>query len=234
MAGRPKVIRLKQSLINNIDNVGPDIKLYLDDYHFKNGGNVGDRALLLARLSDSSGINTVYNANIDHNIKAIIDGDEAHPIILNSFYETDIDTYRRGTVVYQLPSLTEGSHTIKLIAWDNVDNSNASTLRFTIIEDNDFRISNLINYPNPVNSNTNISFQINEANQHVQVAINFYSLDGRFISQTKKELTNTSRFIDFPCDTNFSSWPNGVYYYQVTVVNEKGEKAKASQKMLKL
>ena len=55
--------------VNSNDNVGPDIKLYLDDYHFKNGSTVGDRALLLARLSDSSGINTVYNGTTDHNIK---------------------------------------------------------------------------------------------------------------------------------------------------------------------
>lgn len=222
------------SLINNNDNAGPDIKLYLDDYHFKNGGNVGDRSLLLVRLSDSSGINSVFNANIDHNIKAIIDGDATHPIVLNSFYETDLDTYKRGAIAYQLPSLTEGAHTLTLTAWDNVGNSNTSTLNFNIIENNQFQIYNLINYPNPVSSNTSISFQINEPAQHLKIAINFYSLDGKFIAQTKKDLTNTSRFIDFPIDINFSKFSGGIYFYRVRIINEKGEQAGASQKMMKI
>ncbi len=222
------------SLINNNDNVGPDIKLYLDDYHFKNGGNVSDRSLLLVRLSDSSGINTVFNSNIDHNIKAIIDGDETHPIILNSFYENDLDTYKSGGIAYQIPSLTEDAHTLKLIAWDNVGNSSTSTLNFNITESNEFQIYNLINYPNPVSNNTSISFQINEPAQHLQVAINFYSLDGRLIAKTKEELINTSRFIDFPCDVNFSRLSSGIYFYRVRIVNEKGEEVGASQKMIKL
>ena len=219
--------------VNNNDNIGPDIKLYLDDYHFRNGGNVGDRALLLARLSDSSGINTVYNGNVDHNIKAIIDGDETHPIILNSFYETDLDTYKSGGLAYQLPSLTEGAHTLKLTAWDNMGNSNTSILHFNILENNEFQIYNLINYPNPVNSYTNISFQINEPAQHLQVAVNFYSLDGKVLAQTKKEFTNTSRFIDFPYEINFSRLAAGIYFYRVRIVNEKGEESGASQKILK-
>jgi hypothetical protein len=221
------------TLINNNDNAGPDIKLYLDDYHFKNGGNVDDRSLFLVRLTDSSGINTVFNSNIDHNIKVIIDGDETHPIILNSFYENDLDTYKSGGIAYQLPSLTEGAHTIKLMAWDNVGNSSTSTLNFNIIENSQFQIYNLINYPNPVSSNTNISFQINEPAQHLKVAINFYSLDGRLIDQTKKELTNTSRFIDFPCNVNFKKLSSGIYFYRVRIVNEKGEEVMTSQKMVK-
>lgn len=219
-------------LISN-DNMGPDIKLYLDDYHFKNGGNVGDRSLLLARLSDSSGINTIFNTSVDHNIKAVIDGDESHTIILNNFYETDLDTYKSGGIAYQLPSLTEGAHTIKLTAWDNMGNSSTSTLNFNILENKEFQIYNLMNYPNPVSSRTNISFQINEPAQHLKVAINFYSLDGRLIAQTKKDINNTSRFIDFPCDINFSRLSGGIYFYRVMIINDKGEEAMASQKIMK-
>ena len=221
------------SIINNNDNVGPDIKLYLDDYYFKNGDNVGDRPLVLVRLSDSSGINTVFNSYVDHNIKAIIDGDETHPIILNTFYETDFDTYKSGGVAYQLPSLTEGAHTLKLTAWDNVGNSSALTLKFNILENNEFQIYNLINYPNPVTTNTNISFQINEPAQHLKVTINLYSLDGKLVAQTKKEITNTSRFIDFPFKFNFSKLSSGLYFFVVRILNEKGEEGIATQKLIK-
>jgi hypothetical protein len=79
-------------------------------------------------------------------------------------------------------------------------------LNFNIIENYQFHIYNLINYPNPMSQNTSISFQINETAQLLKIAINFYALDGKLIAQTKKDLTNTSRFIDFPIDINFSKF----------------------------
>jgi hypothetical protein len=107
-------------------------------------------------------------------------------------------------------------------------------LNFNLRENYEFQIYNLINYPNPVSSNTSISFQINEPAQHLKVAINFYALDGKLIAQTKKDLTNTSRFIDFPIDINFIKFSSGIYFYRVRIINEKGEQAGASQKMMKV
>lgn len=222
------------NLINNNDVVGPEIKLFIDDYQFKNGNTVGDRGILLVKLSDQSGINTINNGIRDHDIKLIIDGDEGNPIVLNSFYECALNTFKIGGIIYQLPSLTKGEHTLKLTAWDNVGNNSTSTLNFNIIENNQIQIYNLINYPNPVRHNTNISFQLNEPARLLKIYINFYSLDGKLIAQTKKDLTNTNRFIDFPCNVNFRRLSSGVYFYRLRIVNEKGEEGMASQKMIKL
>jgi hypothetical protein len=222
-----------QLIMNNNDKIGPDIKLYLDDFNFRNGGIVGDRPILLARLSDSSGINTVYDGNADHNIKAVIDGDELHPIILNIFYEADMDTYKKGGIAYQLPVLTKGSHSLKLTAWDNAGNSNTKTISFNVIEQTGFQIYNLINYPNPVSSHSNISFQIPEPAEHLQVILQLFALDGRLLNRSTFDLNNTGRLIDFPSGINFSKLPSGIYIYQIAVANEKGEKATASQKIMK-
>ncbi|TMP34439.1 hypothetical protein CWB97_23060, partial [Pseudoalteromonas citrea] len=79
----------------------------------------------------SSGINATGNS-IGHDIVLTIDGDTRNSIVLNSFYTADIDSYQKGSISFQLPSLTTGWHTLKLKAWDILDNSNESTLSFLV------------------------------------------------------------------------------------------------------
>jgi hypothetical protein len=216
------------------DNTGPEVKLYLDDYNFKNGGIVGDRPLLLVRLKDSSGVNTVNNGLIDHNIKAVIDGDELNPIILNSFYQTEINTYRAGSIVYQLPIFTKGAHTIKLIAWDNTGNKGTASINFNVLEDNSFHIHNLMNYPNPVNDKTIISFQLMEPYDKLDISVNLYNQEGRLMHVQKSTIASSQRSIEIPIQLDFNKLPSGVYFYRVIISNQKGEVANRSQKLLKL
>ncbi|MBU3714222.1 MAG: T9SS type A sorting domain-containing protein, partial [Ferruginibacter sp.] len=142
------------------------------------------------------------------------------------------DTYQSGGLAYRLPSLVAGLHTLKLIAWDNVGNSSTSTLTFTITEDKTFTILNLVNYPNPVQTHSSIRFQIIEPAQRLQVAVNLYTLEGKCVGQTKKTFTNTGSFIDFPFDINIAKLSTGIYFYRLEAINEKGERAVASERMV--
>jgi hypothetical protein len=209
--------------INNNDVVGPEINLFIDDYQFKNGNTVGDRGILLVKLSDHSGINTINNGIMDHDIKLIIDGDEENPIVLNSFYECALNTFKNGGIIYQLPSLTKGEHTLKLIAWDNVGNRNSSIIRFNISESSEFQILNLMNYPNPVVNYTNISFQLAKPAKHLEVGLKVFNIEGKLMEHNQKHFYNTSRFIDFPSSINFNRLSSGIYFYQVAIKNEYGE-----------
>lgn len=51
----------------NRDTTGPQIKLYLNDTTFKNGGITSENPILLAQLFDTSGINATGNG-IGHDI----------------------------------------------------------------------------------------------------------------------------------------------------------------------
>ena len=68
------------------DTVGPEIKLFMNDESFIEGGNTNVSPNLIAVLSDPSGINTSLTA-VDHDIVGILDGDNTNPIILNDFYQ---------------------------------------------------------------------------------------------------------------------------------------------------
>ena len=89
---------------------------------------------LIINLSDSSGINTSITA-VDHDIVAILDGDEANPIVLNDFYETELNDYTKGKVTYKLRDLSVGNHTLKIKAWDTYNNSSEATLNFVVVTD---------------------------------------------------------------------------------------------------
>ena len=64
---------------------------------------------LLAKIFDENGINTVGNG-IGHDITAVLDGNTSNPIILNDYYESDIDSYQSGKVNFELSDLSEGEH----------------------------------------------------------------------------------------------------------------------------
>ncbi|NCU03501.1 MAG: type IX secretion system sortase PorU, partial [Chitinophagaceae bacterium] len=86
------------------DNEGPMIKGYLNDEKFVNGGITNETPVLLVKLSDSSGINTV-GTGIGHDLTATLDDDNNQLFVLNDHYEADADSYQKGTVRFQLPAL---------------------------------------------------------------------------------------------------------------------------------
>ncbi|HVF96469.1 MAG TPA: type IX secretion system sortase PorU, partial [Flavisolibacter sp.] len=120
------------------DNVGPEIKAFLNDDRFVNGNITNEAPVLLLNLSDSSGINT-GSSGIDHDIVATLDGNNNQYYVLNSFYESDLDNYQKGSLRFQLPSLAPGPHSLHIKAWDVVNNSSEHVLNFTVVNSEKLR-----------------------------------------------------------------------------------------------
>ena len=89
------------------DTIGPEIQLFMNDESFLDGANTNASPNLIAKLSDLSGINTSLTA-VDHDIVGILDGDESNPIIMNNFYQTELDDFTKGKVIYRLRDLSVG------------------------------------------------------------------------------------------------------------------------------
>ncbi|MFM7105746.1 MAG: C25 family cysteine peptidase, partial [Flavobacteriales bacterium] len=119
---------------SQLNKVGPDIKIYFNDTTFVSGGVSNTSPILIARLEDDNGINTIANS-IGHDIVAILDDDTQNPVILNNYYLSDLDTYKSGEIRYQLENLESGNHTLKIRAWDVHNNSNTESIDFVVEED---------------------------------------------------------------------------------------------------
>ena len=50
---------------------------------------------------------------------------------------------------FQLPELEPGMHTLKIKAWDVLNNSNEVLLDFVVAKNEELQLSHVLNYPNP-------------------------------------------------------------------------------------
>jgi hypothetical protein len=203
------------------DNTGPDIKPYLNDDKFQNGGLTNENPVLLVKLADSAGISTSGNG-IGHDITAVIDGVERNILVLNDFYTANQDSYQQGQVLFQLPTLTEGKHSIRIKAWDVANNSSEVTMDFTVVKQIKLEIGNVRNYPNPFVVSTTFAFEHNQPNTDLDVTINIYNVTGGLVKQIKKVL-NTGGTRN--CQINWlgdnqsgAKLTKGIYIYKVIVV----------------
>ena len=238
------------------DKVGPVIELFLNDYNFKNGGLTHSDPVLLINLQDVSGINT-SNSAIGHDIIVTLDNNPATTRTLNAFYQANINTYEYGTVRYQLSTLTPGPHTLKVRAWDNVNNSNTRTLGFTVAatagispatgannggsnnqsDMSPLVIDKVINFPNPFTQQTTFSFEHNFPGQNIDVNLSIYTQNGKLVKQINKTVnTSGTRNVQITydgTDAAGSKIARNVYIYKIQI-SAAGTNYQTSGKLISL
>lgn len=117
----------------NTDSLGPEISLYLNYDSFESGNRTNDTPVLVAEIFDADGINTT-GSGVGHDIMAIIDNDESMSYSLNSYFVQNPGDYTRGNVVFRMPVLPEGKHTLLLRAWDVMNNPSSRTIEFEVVK----------------------------------------------------------------------------------------------------
>ncbi|NRR91598.1 type IX secretion system sortase PorU [Winogradskyella undariae] len=161
------------------DNLGPIINLYMNDENFVSGGITNESPTFLVKLQDNNGINTA--SGIGHDITAIIDGDETNPVVLNNYYQANIDDYTNGAVSYPFRDLEPGLHTLTLKAWDVYNNSSTAEIQFMVFdEDEGLVINNVLNYPNPFVSYTEFWFNHNSSDP-LDISVQIFTVSGKLV-----------------------------------------------------
>jgi hypothetical protein len=217
------------------DNEGPSVELYMNNRYFTFGGITDENPDMLAYVSDMSGINTV-GTGIGHDIVAILDGNTEKPIILNEFYESDLDSYTSGTIRYPFYNLEEGLHTLSLKVWDVFNNSAEAYLEFNVVLSDHFTISDLINYPNPFNSGTSFVFSHNQAEGELVIDLKIYDLGGRIVKSIEESI-QPSGYRTEPIywngnDGSGAALAKGMYLYRIIVRNEQGQSDDMAGKLI--
>ncbi len=217
------------------DNTGPQIQPYLNDSTFLNGGLTHENPVLLVKLYDSSGIST-SGTGIGHDITAVIDGVERNIQVLNDFYTAEQDSYQRGRVLFQLPTLTEGKHSIRIKAWDVANNSNEAVLDFMVVKKERLQVTELRNFPNPFQGSTTFSFEHNQPNTDLDVTIRIYHTAGGLVKEIHR-IVNTGGtrncMINWAGDNQSGAkLTKGIYIYSVKVVAGGSQTETARQLIL--
>lgn len=212
------------------DNIGPIINLYMNDENFVNGGITDTSPFLLVKLEDDNGINTA--SGIGHDLVAILDGNEADPIILNDFYESDVDSFNLGKALRKLRDLKPGMHTVSVKAWDTYNNSSTADLQFVVAGEGELTLEHVLNYPNPFVDYTEFWFNHNRPFEPLEVQVQIFTVTGKVVKTINQTVTTTgflSRNITWDGRDDFGDRiGKGVYVYKITVkstlTNKKTEK----------
>jgi len=217
------------------DTTGPVINAFLDDDKFVTGGNTGTHAILLLKLRDSSGIN-ISGTGLGHDITVMIDDDPKKLIRLNNFFEPVLNSYQSGEIKYSLPVFAEGPHTLKIKAWDAVNNSNEIVVTFNVIKNKSFTIYRVFNFPNPFTTKTTFRFEHDLNAQVVEAQVDIFTTSGRCLKSMKRTInTDGNRSSDIEWDSKSGSGPyipGGVYFYRISVTNINGSVVQKAGKMI--
>lgn len=205
------------------DTKGPQVEIFLNDYDWKDGGKTGSDPILLARINDENGINTL-GTGIGHEMIAYLGDEQSDAFILNDFYTAQKDSYTFGTLRYPLKDIEKGEHEITLRVWDIANNATEVKTRFIVAGNAQEALSSVLNYPNPVKDFTRFQIEHNQVGNNLAITVRIYDAGGRRV----KELSETFFSIENTFDglqwggENEQGIPlsNGLYTYQVIISNE--------------
>ncbi len=217
------------------DEEGPEISLYMNDENFVNGGQTDTRPVLLAKIFDENGINTVGNG-IGHDITAILDGNSSEPYILNDYYVSDLDSYQSGEIRFQFDELSKGRHTLEFKVWDVNNNSSKVIIEFVVVDEENIQLMNVYNYPNPFTSSTEFMFEHPFSCNQLDVQIQVYTVSGKLVKTINQTINSEGFRVDQIFwdgkDTYGDQLAKGVYIYRIVVQDINGVKGEKTQKLV--
>ncbi len=219
------------------ENNPPSVRPYMNDSLFRNGGLTGSNTVLYVVLEDETGINVSGNA-VGHDMTAVLDGAVQDPFVLNDYYETAPNTYRRGFVRFPVTGLSDGTHSLRVKAWDVNNNSGEGTVNFEVAGGAVTRVQSLMCYPNPFRNQTRFVWEHNHSDQVVRAEIHIFSTAGTMVRRIAQDFTPTgSRTAEVTWDGTAdggSALPPGVYLYRLVFTGPAGVSASAYEKVVLL
>ncbi len=218
-----------------VDEIGPELDLFMNDENFVSGGITDESPLLFAKLFDENGINTV-GSSIGHDLLAVLDENTDQAIVLNDLYQADIDTYKSGEVRYRLSDLEEGNHTLRLKAWDVFNNSSETTTEFVVTSSEELALDHVLNYPNPFTTHTEFFFEHNRPCTNLDVQVQVFTVSGRLVKTLSRQLAcegyRSEGLAWNGLDDFGDRLGRGVYVYRLNVVTPDGERAEKFEKLV--
>ncbi|MEM6800611.1 MAG: type IX secretion system sortase PorU [Bacteroidota bacterium] len=205
------------------DDEGPKVELFINDTSWVNGGITDKDPKIFARIFDENGINTV-GSGIGHEITAVMDNDESQVIILNEFYEAEINDYQKGTAEYQLRDLAEGEHELRIRVWDVANNAAEAKTNFIVSDNAIMALDRILNYPNPFGEETRFQIGHNQAGQNLEVEIEIINTQGVLVKERRADfIASGNYFKDLTWDGRSDQGQkisDGIYVYRIRLRNK--------------
>ena len=217
------------------DTEGPDIiNMGLNEYSFIDGSDVNESPLLLATVSDESGVN-FSSSGIGHSITLTLDGTTTFNDLVSYYTPLFADRGTLGSISYQLSDLTPGLHSLRLRVWDVYNNVGEKTITFNVINGLAPEIADVYCAANPASVETSFYVKHNRPDAVVSVTIEVYDLMGRMVWSTTQSgrsdmYTSTPVTWDLT-DSGGRRVPRGIYIYRATITTDGIKEATKAKKL---
>ncbi len=210
-----------------VDNQGPKIELFMNDENFIRGGIVDDTPILIAKIYDENGINTV-GTSVGHDITGRLNENSKDNRILNEYFTYELNSYQSGKVNYQMEKLNEGRYSMRVKAWDVFNNSNEAVTEFIVAKSAELALANVLNYPNPFSTHTEFWFEHNRPGELLEVTVQIYTISGRLIKTIQQDVISEGtqvRSIQWDGLDDFGDRiGRGTYIYKLQIRTSKDKK----------
>lgn len=204
------------------DDRAPVIQyIYLNHESFTPGAPVNTDPLLLARLTDDTGIN-LSTAGIGHGMTLRLDSAKVYTDV-PQYYSPLADGTPGGTLAYPLSDLEPGQHSLELRVWDTSGNSSASTIHFEVRPGLKPTLFDVYTDPGPATDHASFYVRHNRPDAEMTVSVDIYDLMGRHIWSGSVS-DRSDMFVSAPVIWNLVDGsgrrvPRGIYNCRVTVAH---------------
>jgi len=229
------------------DNEPPKVKLYMNNTNFANGGITDQNPMLLACVTDDTGINST-GSGIGHDITVYLDGQIINTVVLNDFFASGegngclnpgLADYQKGNVNYPFRNLAIGQHQLTFKVWDINNNSTTETLNFEVKDEADQHliINRPLNWPNPFTNKTYIHFEHN-CDDILDVNVQIYTITGKLVRTLSQPVVAEPFLQGFRTPRQAIEWDGkddfgdtvakGTYIFKIFAKSQNQEKCKGS------
>lgn len=229
------------------DNEPPKVKLYMNNTNFANGGITDQNPMLLACLTDDTGINST-GSGIGHDITVYLDGQIINTVVLNDFFSSGegngclnpaLADYQKGNVSYPFRNLALGQHQLTFKVWDINNNSTSETLNFEVKDEADQHliINRPLNWPNPFTNKTYVQFEHN-CDDILDVNVQIYTITGKLVRTLTNVVVAEPFLQGFRTPRQAIEWDGkddfgdtvakGTYIFKIFAKSQNQEKCKGS------
>lgn len=209
-----------------IDTIAPSIdEMYLNHPTFVDGGTVNSSPMLIARVSDNSGIN-LSTSGIGHNINILLDGDRSITDV-SEYYTPDMGSLG-GVINYPMSNLSPGNHSIRLRVWDNNGNVSERTITCFVNPDAKPELFDMYTDCNPASVEVNFYITHNRPDAKMDVTVEVFNMLGQPVwSSSLSALSEMNTTYPLKWDlTDMAGHrvKRGIYLYRATISESGGEK----------
>lgn len=204
---------------------GPVISMFINDRGFTENGITSSDFTFLADLADPDGIN-FFGAGQGHDMLMVLDDDFVNPIVLNDYYQPQLNSAANGSLAYKMTGLAEGPHRIWLRGWDVLNFSSEKELNFIVKNNHEVSLNHVSANPNPTSGATRFCFDRNLTTNPQWARLIIRSLDGRILYE-KESFFTPEDGISLCCNwdgniNNGGCAPAGLYVYSLRITDVTG------------